>query len=132
MGPPSAVSRPRKAPGSARGRGWLAALLGLAMLLAASLTMAHTIAIDATAFPGAGVAGMATDHDQHCHHGHGNHPVGSALLRMERPDLEPEPSPVSVADMVTAPRVAAVSGLPRARPDPSPVPVYLLTRRLRS
>lgn len=132
MGTPSAVSRPRTAPGSARGRCWLAALLGLAMLLTASLTMAHTIATDAQAFQGPGVAGMATDHDQHCHHGHGNHPVGSALLRMERLDLEPEPFPVSVADMVTAPRVVALSGTPRTRPDPSPVPVYLLTRRLRS
>ncbi len=68
----------------------------------------------------------------HCHHGHGWRDGGYALLRLARLDLEFEPLPLSMAAPATAPRVVTSSGTPRTLPDPSPVPVYLLTRRLRS
>ncbi|MCH4562572.1 hypothetical protein MKP05_05400 [Halomonas sp. EGI 63088] len=67
----------------------------------------------------------------HCHHGHGTRHAGSALLRQERPDLEFEPLPLSMATPVMAPRLVTACGTPRALPAPSPVAVYLLTQRYR-
>ena len=66
-----------------------------------------------------------------CHHGHGTRNVGSALLRLERQDLEFEPLPLSMMTPAIAPRVVTASGTPSALPAPSPVPVYLLTQRFR-
>lgn len=66
-----------------------------------------------------------------CHHGHGTRQAGSALLRMERQDLEFEPLPLSMAIPAMAPRVVTACGTPSALPAPSPVPVYLLTQRFR-
>lgn len=133
MDSPSAGSRLRPTLFRGWGRGWLAALLGLAMmLLAASPIMAHATAIDTLAPHASGIATLEDDSGRHCHHGHTSQPIGNALLRVERQDLEPEPFLVPMAGPITAPRVATDSGLPRALPDPSPVPVYLLTQRLRS
>lgn len=67
----------------------------------------------------------------YCHHGHGTLHAGSALLRLERFDLEFASCPWSRMLPATAPMFVVSHGSPRAFPDPSPVPVYLLTQRLR-
>lgn len=65
----------------------------------------------------------------HCHHGHATRYTVNALVRT---DLEFEPLPMDITAQAMSPRVVVTSGKPRTLPDPSPVPVYLLTRRLRS
>lgn len=110
----------------------LAGLVALVLLLATPLASAHVPSTGPGVVPSLVLIADEAPHDPRCHHGQGGHPVGGALLRLEQQDLEPEPSSLTVVGPVTAPCVAVVSGLPRVRPDPAPVPVYLLTRRLRS
>ena len=124
----------------------LVILLGMVLLLSSAATMADDPpSADAPSSTESGQVGVEPHADTHsntefinadypqprCHHGHGTRNVGSALLRLERQDLELEPLPLSMTAPAIAPRVVTASGSPSAPPSPSSVPVYLLTQRYR-
>lgn len=64
-----------------------------------------------------------------CHHDHAARSVGNALVRT---DLKFDPLPMNIDAQAMSPWVVVTSGKPRTLPEPSPVPIYLLTQRLRS
>jgi len=115
-------------------------LLGMVLLLSSAATTADVPS--STASGQVGIELHSNTHSNaerihtepprpHCHHGHGTRQAGSALLRLERENLEFEPLPVAMAIPVMAPRLVTACGTPSALPAPSPVAVYLLTQRLR-
>lgn len=115
-------------------------LLGMVLLLFSAATTADVPSSTASGQVGielhsnthSNAERIYTEHPRpHCHHGHGTRHAGSALSRMEREDLEFEPLPLSMAIPVMAPRLVTACGTPSALPAPSPVAVYLLTRRFR-
>ena len=124
----------------------LVILLGMVLLLSSAATMADVpSSADAPSSTVSGQVGIEPHADAHsniefinadypqprCHHGHGTRNVGSALLRLERQDLDFEPLPLSMTAPAIAPRVVTASGRPSALLSPSSVPVYLLTQRYR-
>lgn len=124
----------------------LVILLGMVLLLSSAATMADApSSAEVPSSTASGQVGVEPHADAHsnaefinadypkprCHHGHGTRNVGSALLRLERQDLEFEPLPLSMTVPAIAPRVVTASGTPSALPPPSSVPVYLLTQRYR-
>jgi hypothetical protein len=123
--------------GSSQGRLplWLGAVLMLALLLVAPLASSHAGEPADQAAPASlqFASGEASPSDlPHCHHGHGTrHPAG-ALPRVERQDIDVNMPPVSCRSLDPTPSIIASTGAPHALPDPSPVPVYLLTQRFRS
>ena len=129
--------------GSSQGRLplWLGAVLMLALLLAAPLATAHADPADHAAAASLELASGEASPDiwrttpsdlPHCHHGHGTrHPAG-ALPRGEQQDIEIDTLHEPVHSTDSTPPIIASIGAPRALPDPSPVPVYLLTQRFRS
>ncbi|ATJ83337.1 hypothetical protein ACFPTY_09970 [Halomonas beimenensis] len=115
-------------------------LLGMVLLLSSAATAADVPASTASGQVGlelhsdthANAERIDTEHPRpHCHHGHGTRHAGSALLRLEREDLEFEPLPLSMTFPVMAPRVVTACGTPSALPASSSVAVYLLTQRFR-
>jgi len=121
-------------------------LLGMVLLLSSAATRAEILSsADAPSSTAPGQVGVEPHTDAHsnaelinadypkprCHHVHGTRHVGSALLRLERQDLEFEPLPLSMTVPAIAPRVVTTSGIPSVLPPPSSVPVYLLTQRFR-
>ena len=124
----------------------LVILLGMVLLLSSAATMADVpSSADAPSSTVSDQVGVEPHVDAHsniefinadypqprCHHGHGTRNVGSALLRLERQDLDFEPLPLSMTAPAIAPRVVTASGRPSALLSPSSVPVYLLTQRYR-
>ncbi|SHF84374.1 MULTISPECIES: hypothetical protein [Halomonadaceae] len=114
-------------------------LLGMVLVLLFSAATAAPVP-SSTAFGQVGVEFLSDTHSSaeridtehprpRCHHG-ARH-AGSALLRLERQDLECKLLPLSMAAPTIAPRVVTASGTPRALPAPSPVAVYLLSQRFR-
>ena len=111
-------------------RRWLVMLLGLAILLLASPVMA---APGLVAGEESSVTLIATDHGEKCHHDTRTAQPGDVALRGERHDSQ-EATPPAAPDPVYAPLFlrASTLGAPRARPDPSPLLLYLVTERFRS
>jgi hypothetical protein len=110
-------------------------LMVLALLLVAPLASSHAGEPADQAAPASLelASGEASPSDlPHCHHGHGARHPAVALPRVERQDIEFDTlhEPVHSKDSTTP--IIASTGAPQALPDPSPVPVYLLTQRFRS
>lgn len=67
-----------------------------------------------------------------CHHGHGKRHLVGALSHVTQQDIKFATVHESLGGMDPPPRIIASTGVPQALPDPSPIPVYLLTQRFRS
>ncbi len=110
----------------------MAAIMMLGLFLVATQSTAH----HETAFlQGSTQAGLHLDAPQEapsCHHGHGMRHLVGALPRVTPQDIKFATVHESLGGMDPAPRIIASSGVPQALPDPSPIPVYLLTQRFRS
>lgn len=130
MAPRPDYARPQPSPVWAWARYWLFAALGLSMLLLASPVMA---APGLVAGEESSVTLIATDHGEKCHHDTRTAQPGDVALRGERHDSQ-DAAPPAAPDQMLPPLFlrASALGAPRARPDPSPLPLYLLTERFRS
>ena len=110
----------------------IVALMLLGLFLVAIQSHAH----HETAFlQGSPLAGQHLEAPQEapsCHHGHDTSSLVGALPHVTQQDIKFATVPPSLGGMDPAPRILASSGVPQALPDPSPVPVYLLTQRFRS
>lgn len=108
------------------------AALMLGLFLVATQSTAH----HETAFlQGSTLAGQHLDAPQEapsCHHGHGMRHLVGVMPHVTPQDIKFATVHESLGGMDPAPRIIASSGVPQALPNPSPIPVYLLTQRFRS
>ncbi|MCE8016001.1 hypothetical protein HOP62_07920 [Halomonas sp. MCCC 1A17488] len=130
MAPRPAYARPQPAPVWAWARYWLFAALGLAMLLLAPPAMAS--GVDASSETPSIVATTA-NHGEECHHDTRIAQPSDVTLRSERHDSQDAAcSEGLVPGQGALPHRTSALGFPRTHPDPSPLPIYLVTGRIRS
>lgn len=123
---------------------WMGVVLALLLLIASPLANAHAVTLADPANQAASTSlelpytetsltqGLASPSEvPHCHHGHGTRHLVVALPRVEQHDIECDSLHEPVHRTDSTPPIIASTGPPHALPDPSPVPVYLLTQRFR-
>jgi|TARA_B100000929_G_scaffold290325_1_gene283549 hypothetical protein len=112
--------------------------IGMAVLMLLGLFL---VAIQSNAHHETGFLQGSTQTGQHldaprdtpnCHHGHGTRYLVGAMTHVPQQDIKFATVHPSWGGMDPTLRLIASTGVPQALPDPSPLPVYLLTQRFRS
>ncbi|MBS9405334.1 hypothetical protein KG088_17100 [Halomonas sp. TRM85114] len=110
----------------------MAALMLLGLFMMAAQTSAHHVTSILQGGVETGQHINAPQDAPSCHHGHGMRHLAVALPRVTQQDIKFATVHESLGGMDPAPWIITSIGVQQALPDPSPIPVYLLTQRFRS
>lgn len=110
----------------------MAALMLLGLFLVATQATAHHEAGFLQGSTQTGPHFHARQDAPSCHHGHGKRHLVGALPHVTQQDIKFATVHESLGGVDPTPRIIASTGVSQALPDPSLIPVYLLTQRFRS